>query len=1325
MSSLSKIRFILVVALLLILCYFLTRFNEASAENVTLTVSFNRDPPWYARGMTVYVSGTVYRDGQPYAYAIVGWEVYYNGIRYTFGESTCDSNGRFTFNFKTKINWPTGKGKVIVTVNGTSVKVIKYFYIKEFSIKFNFSKPEPATYVRGEYATINGSTWADGQLDTNNEYIKWEVYKDSTVVKSGHLYSSNGYFTFSFKVEDTWSLGKYKLKVWGPYINASMEKIFYVKGYTTVSLRVIPNMIGLGKKVKLKGDISPNPGVVTVYFYYRLSGSNTWTLIGQNDTDASGRFELEWTPPAVAVYELKANWTGNEYFLANESSIVSLRVDRVKVVEYMTSDDRCDVESTQYIKAKLIYELDGSIVGDGCAYVVFNNTLVAHFNATTQTWDITYSSPTVGKYCFAITYINETCRNIGDSFIIEAASMPCIIWDRIVIIKYYIPNCTRSVDYANLGYIARVDINTTQVIIINATYEYDNSLVEDYLVVLNGTFTGSLFNTTFKGVAVYVNYSGPDAKQLNYIVTAVNEHKYGLSKFYDNATNKASIIWDFIKITEGGVSDDRADVGSTQTVWFKAKYAFDGQTYSEGELYINNVNSTFSSGRWEITTSETRVGKYYYRVTAVKDKKHGLTKYVCKIIESIIFDRVKVILYSKKERYNVGENATVWIKAFYEYDKEEFDVKNIVLNDYDFSKDDVGEYSYTVVSINDPKYQLTKKVCEGRIKDRIIREKLPIIFDRLKIDNVTVDNINEVIEIFVVFESDNKPISSGSIRIEGLVNGSITLIVHNGYVTFSYSEDMFKGVDKIYITPVLEYEYQINKYKEKYILEVHKLIFAIDFISVNQLNVTANFTCKYDTGVDATNVEYTLEIDSAIFHGIKSFKGSDCYRMALHPGINYIKLIDIKVHDTDFIVVDKYKELNRVWTLIVSLTLREEIYENYYPEFRCLAGDLYLNNKGNVTISGITIHFSLLERPEFKVVRNLTVTVKAGKTTIIRARALDVCFPETIPTGSYTLVMRVSYIFRGIEYTLTEIQKAINIRSVIPKHILEADEFFRALEDYWSERKYHIVLGGARKLRDEAFNLYAKGKVNESIAKMNEAIEFAKKSNRTLWLLAYYKGEIKKLNNTYKDIASYICIEKLNATLIEAWSKYDGSLFDEALNIITRIDNGVKGFKEDIVVSFLRNALGNYTDLQLHVEHILTNFCNVVEYFIQGKYDDALKIVSDKMNMLNKMYMAYKKKEEAKDEIARARREGRFWGLDKADRELDEAEKAFNNFNYDEAYRHAEKAIEYARSAISPTLIITVIIIVVVVIAIIVFTIIRRRKIKKEIEKIREELKEQ
>ena len=163
-------------------------------------------------------------------------------------------------------------------------------------------------------------------------------------------------------------------------------------------------------------------------------------------------------------------------------------------------------------------------------------------------------------------------------------------------------------------------------------------------------------------------------------------------------------------ITDGGVTDDRVDVGTSSIVWFTVVYEYDRLVFDspKGVLYVNGSSMTWNAenSRWEKAYSYTGVSKHYFQVSSVTDLTYGLTVINDKVgAKSIIWDRVNIKLTVSDDRINIRDTANIAWTSVYEYDRTPF-TGSLSLNDTT-TKNAVGRYGYKVSSISDLKYGLT------------------------------------------------------------------------------------------------------------------------------------------------------------------------------------------------------------------------------------------------------------------------------------------------------------------------------------------------------------------------------------------------------------------------------------------------------------------------------------------------------------------------------------------------------------------------------------------------------------------------------------------
>ena len=197
--------------------------------------------------------------------------------------------------------------------------------------------------------------------------------------------------------------------------------------------------------------------------------------------------------------------------------------------------------------------------------------------------------------------------------------------------------------------------------------------------------------------------------------SAVGSYSYNIYAVTDENTvqnQTVTVIVDRIKITDGGVSDDRCDLGSTQTVWFTAVYEYDSTTFdgSKGTLYVNGSAMTWDSvdSRWEITYSYSTIGKRTFLVSEVSDSTYGLTT-INDVAgaKEIIWDRIQISLSISDNRIDVGSAMSWSFTATYEYDSSDATTYVTVnLNDTT-TQNSVGLWHFTVSSITESQYGLS------------------------------------------------------------------------------------------------------------------------------------------------------------------------------------------------------------------------------------------------------------------------------------------------------------------------------------------------------------------------------------------------------------------------------------------------------------------------------------------------------------------------------------------------------------------------------------------------------------------------------------------
>jgi hypothetical protein len=165
----------------------------------------------------------------------------------------------------------------------------------------------------------------------------------------------------------------------------------------------------------------------------------------------------------------------------------------------------------------------------------------------------------------------------------------------------------------------RIDVGTDPSFEWTAFYEYDD-------VPFKGKVnTGRMFpGKAGVGDALFTTLS-------------IEDTTYRLTTF---TRNQVGVIWDQVKITQGGVSKSLTKTGDIENVWFKAIYEYSGEEFS-GEptakyffsvnrMMVNGVPMVWSSSDrvWKYSTKLDDNGKLTFEVTGIEDTQYKLTKFV-------------------------------------------------------------------------------------------------------------------------------------------------------------------------------------------------------------------------------------------------------------------------------------------------------------------------------------------------------------------------------------------------------------------------------------------------------------------------------------------------------------------------------------------------------------------------------------------------------------------------------------------------------------------------------------------------------------------------
>ena len=181
------------------------------------------------------------------------------------------------------------------------------------------------------------------------------------------------------------------------------------------------------------------------------------------------------------------------------------------------------------------------------------------------------------------------------------------------------------------------------------------------------------------------------------------------------------IIVDKLKAILKGVTDDRADVGTSVSVYFNVVREYDDAPFdgTEGIVYINGSTATWDEVNkyWKVTVTQNSVGEWKYQVSSITDTEHHITTINDLAgTQKIIWDRLIVTITPDTTTATVGLQIDFTVTAVYTYDNKrvpEFTVNilrdeaHFASNNFTDTSDIASTHQYTTENVVEKIYGLT------------------------------------------------------------------------------------------------------------------------------------------------------------------------------------------------------------------------------------------------------------------------------------------------------------------------------------------------------------------------------------------------------------------------------------------------------------------------------------------------------------------------------------------------------------------------------------------------------------------------------------------
>ena len=233
-----------------------------------------------------------------------------------------------------------------------------------------------------------------------------------------------------------------------------------------------------------------------------------------------------------------------------------------------------------------------------------------------------------------------------------------------------------------------------------------------------------------------------------------------------------------IAIDHAFVSDERADVGSIQTVGFHLVWASDGSDLVGASVNVNGTKYFTNETGWiSFDTSYNTIGRVVWNVTGVT--YNDFTDYVKAVSDPyMIWDRVNVtdaILI--EDIIQAGSSQPVWLTAEYEYDSVRFDdsTGTLFLNgesmmwsnqnsrwEINVTSNILGPQGYEVTSVDDRIFSLEAV----RNQDR----EISIIWDEVVVSKLEFETMElgvTDIKVYATFDYTGNPVVNAYVTVNG------------------------------------------------------------------------------------------------------------------------------------------------------------------------------------------------------------------------------------------------------------------------------------------------------------------------------------------------------------------------------------------------------------------------------------------------------------------------------------------------------------------------------------------------------------------------------
>ena len=475
-------------------------------------------------------------------------------------------------------------------------------------------------------------------------------------------------------------------------------------------------------------------------------------------------YDLENTVMATTYNNVQCS--GNTHGITVEDNTVTQQViwDRIKVVSYTivspSDDNRNNIGTTYTIDIELHYDYDETDVADGT--ITVNGESMDSYQGSGKWRWTPYQAGVTG-----ITYNNMAATGNTYGITVEDNTVTqLIIWDRIQVQSYSVSD-------------ARDNINDNVNIDATLWYDYDDTLVTDGTVTING------FNAAHQGSGVWrITRTSASVTAVTYNNVQATGNTHGITTEDQNGQSQ-QVIWDriyVVSLSYGG--DTRVNIGTSINFDWELHYDYDEADVTDGTITINGYNCAYQgSGVWRYTNNSGSVGDLTLDNIQASGNTHGITtEFQNSKTVTMIWDRIKILTTIITDNYiEFGvESTTVNVTAELDFDSHALGSGDtLYMNDTEMTWDTDHFYiifgPYSVMgswelfvnssSANEATYGIAVIWLNGQ-SDTVATDRVIVISYAI---SDARDNINDYIwiNVTVQYESDSSTVTDGTIVING------------------------------------------------------------------------------------------------------------------------------------------------------------------------------------------------------------------------------------------------------------------------------------------------------------------------------------------------------------------------------------------------------------------------------------------------------------------------------------------------------------------------------------------------------------------------------